>query len=37
MYDRDGDGSISFREFMIAIFIMSDGTPEQNLRQIFRV
>jgi len=37
MYDTDGDGSISFREFMIAIYIMSDGTPEQNLRQIFRV
>lgn len=37
MYDENRDGHISFREFMVALFIMSNGTPEANLRQIFRV
>jgi Ca2+-binding EF-hand superfamily protein len=37
MYDKNGDGTISFRELMLVMFVMSDGTPEQNLRQIFKV
>ena len=37
IYDEDRNGHISFREFKMAMFIMSDGNPEQNLRQIFRV
>ena len=37
IYDKNGDGTISFRELMTVMFIMSEGTPEQNLRQIFRV
>lgn len=37
MYDTNGDGTISFRELMMAVYVMSDGTAEQNLRQIFRV
>ena len=36
LYDKNGDGSISFREFMTVMYIMSSGTPEENLRQIFR-
>ena len=31
------DGHIDFREFMIVLYIMSNGTPEENLNQIFRV
>ncbi len=37
MYDEDGDGLISFRELMIVMYVMSSGTPEENLRRIFRV
>ena len=31
------DGHIDFREFMIVLYIMSNGSPEENLKQIFRV
>merc|ERR1711935_210881 len=37
MYDSNQDGYIDFREFMVVLYIMSNGTPEENLRQIFRV
>lgn len=37
MYDTDGDGTIDFREFMILLYIMSSGTAEENLGQIFRI
>ena len=37
MYDTDGDGTIDFREFMVLLYIMSSGTPEENLGQIFRI
>merc|ERR1711878_262520 len=37
MYDTNKDGHIDFREFMIVLYIMSNGTPEENLKQIFRV
>jgi len=37
MYDTDGDGAIDFREFMVLLYIMSSGTPEENLGQIFRI
>ena len=37
MYDFNGDGSIDFQEFMIVLYIMSSGTREENLGQIFRV
>jgi hypothetical protein len=36
MYDSNGDGYIDFREFMVVLYIMSNGTPEANLKQIFR-
>ena len=31
------DGHIDFREFMIVLYIMSNGTPQDNLKQIFKV
>eukprot|EP00092_Neocalanus_flemingeri_P002296 GFUD01002451.1.p1 GENE.GFUD01002451.1~~GFUD01002451.1.p1 ORF type:complete len:225 (-),score=61.66 GFUD01002451.1:130-804(-) len=37
MYDTNLDGFIDFREFMIVLYVMSNGSPEENLRQIFRV
>ena len=37
MYDRNSDGFIDFKEFMVLLYIMSSGTPEQNLEQIFRI
>merc|ERR1719347_1960573 len=37
MYDTNQDGHIDFREFMIVLYIMSNGSPEENLKQIFRV
>ena len=37
MYDTDRNGTINFKEFMMALYIMSSGSPEENLRQIFRV
>ena len=37
MYDTDNNGTIDFREFMIILYIMSSGTPEENLAQIFRI
>ena len=37
MYDEDGDGIIDFKEFMMVLYIMSAGTPEENLGQIFRI
>jgi len=37
MYDSNEDGHIDFREFMIVLYIMSNGSPEENLKQIFRV
>ena len=37
MYDENRDGMISFREFMVVLYVMSNGTPEENLKQIFRV
>merc|ERR1712079_142469 len=37
MYDTNEDGHIDFREFMIVLYVMSNGSPEENLKQIFRV
>merc|ERR1719167_486211 len=37
MYDDNNDGHIDFRELMMVLYIMSDGTPEQNLKQIFKI
>lgn len=37
LFDKDGDGTIDFKEFMIVLYIMSNGTAEENLRQIFKI
>ena len=37
MYDTNGDGSVDFKEFTLALDVLANGTPEQNLKQIFRV
>jgi len=37
MYDDNEDGVIDFREFMTKVHIMSNGSPEENLRQLFRI
>ena len=37
MYDEDKDGYIDFKEFMMVLYIISSGTPEENLGQIFRI
>jgi len=37
MYDTNEDGHIDFREFMIVLYVMSNGSPQENLKQIFRV
>jgi len=35
--DIDGNGYLDFKEFLLAIDIMSDGTPEEKLKWAFRV
>ena len=37
MYDTNGDGHIDFREFMIVLYVMSNGTPEENLKQVTKM
>lgn len=37
MFDKDGSGSIDFKEFMVILFIMTNGSAEDNLKQIFRI
>jgi len=37
MYDTNQDGHIDFKEFMIVLYVMSNGSPEENLKHIFRV
>ena len=37
IYDTNMDGFIDFKEFMMALYVMSSGSSEENLKQIFRV
>ena len=37
MYDSNSDGSIDFREFMLVLYVMSNGSPEENLKQVSEV
>jgi len=36
IYDLNMDGVVDFSEFLIVLRVMTDGTAEQNLKQIFR-
>ena len=37
MYDQDRDGWIDFKEFTMVLYMMSSGSPEDKLRQMFRI
>ena len=37
IFDKDGDGTIDFKEFMIATDLTTSGTPEEKLRWAFKV
>ena len=37
LYDTNNDGYIEFREFMLLVYILSKGSPEENLEQIFKL
>jgi Ca2+-binding EF-hand superfamily protein len=37
VYDTNNDGFIDFTEFMLVLFIMSGGTPEEVFTSIFRM
>ena len=37
IFDKDGDGTIDFIEFMIATDMTHSGTPEEKLRWAFKV
>ena len=37
IYDTNMDGGVDFREFMVVLCVMRNGSPEDNLRQIFRL
>ena len=36
IYDLNLDGVVDFNEFIQVLSVMSNGTPQQNLKQIFR-
>ena len=36
LYDVDNNGEIEFREFLLVISVMSEGTAKTKLQQIFK-
>ena len=36
-FDLDGNGYIDFREFMVAIYVTSQGSSEEKIRWVFSV
>merc|ERR1712062_777893 len=36
IYDLNMDGVVDFKEFMVVLKVMSEGSADENLRQIFR-
>merc|ERR1712142_947194 len=37
IYDVDNSGTIEFKEFLVIVCVMSQGSPQAKLRQIFRI
>ena len=37
IFDRDGNGTIDFKEFVMATDMTTSGAPEEKLRWTFRV
>ena len=37
LYDVDNSGHIEFKEFLLIVSVMSDGTAKTKLQQIFRI
>merc|ERR1719186_1078976 len=37
IFDKDGNGSIDFKEFMIATDMTTSGSPEEKLRWAFKM
>merc|ERR1719189_2985335 len=37
IFDKDGNGSIDFKEFMLATDMTASGTPEEKLRWAFKM
>ena len=37
IFDTNQDGVIDFREFITVLYVMNNGSLENNLKQIFRV
>ena len=37
MYDTNKDGCIDFKEYMIVVYTMLHGSPEERLNLMFRV
>jgi len=37
VYDTNNDGHIDFVEFLMAMYILSNGTPTERLERIFRI
>ena len=37
MYDTNKDGSIDFKEYMIIVYTMMNGSPEERLKLMFQI
>ena len=37
LYDRNGDGAVDFKEFLLVIYTLSNDSPKEKLELIFRM